>query len=60
MGINWRSTKFLQAAFVQLSSALFLYIDKIGPGEYVTLSTLALAIYGAADVAHKRSVPPSA
>jgi hypothetical protein len=52
--MNWRSTKFLQSVFVQVTGAIALFIGKIDGGTYVALSTIALAIYGAADVADKR------
>ena len=52
--INWRSTKFLQSAFVQVTGAVALFIGKIDGGTYVALSTLALSIYAVADVAQKR------
>jgi hypothetical protein len=52
--INWRSTKFLQSAFVQVTGAIALFIGKIDGGTYVALSTLALSIYAVADVAQKR------
>lgn len=52
--INWRSTKFLQSAFVQVTGAIALFVDKIDGGTYVALSTLALSIYAVADVAQKR------
>lgn len=52
--INWRSTKFLQSAFVQVTGAIALFMDKIDGGTYVALSTLALSIYAVADVAQKR------
>ena len=52
--MNWQSTKFLQSAFVQVTGAIGLYTGHIDPGSYVALSTIALAVYGAADVADKR------
>ena len=52
--INWKSTKFLQSAFVQVTGAVALFMDKIDGGTYVALSTLALSIYAVADVAQKR------
>ena len=52
--INWRSTKFLQSAFVQVTGAVALFVDKIDGGTYVALSTLALSIYAVADVAAKK------
>lgn len=53
--INWRSTKFLQSAFVQVTGAVALFIGKIDGGTYVALSTLALSIYAVADVVQKRN-----
>ena len=53
--INWRSTKFLQSAFVQVTGAIALFVDKIDGGTYVALSTLALSIYAVADVVQKRN-----
>ena len=52
--INWRSTKFLQSAFIQVTGAIALFMGKIDGGTYVALSTLALSIYAVADVAAKR------
>lgn len=54
MEINWRSTKFLQSAFVQVTGAIALFIGKVDGGTYVALSSLALTIYAVADVAQKR------
>ena len=56
--INWKSTKFVQAAFVQITGAIALYFDKIDGGTYVALSTLALSIYAIADVTDKRLNTP--
>lgn len=53
--INWRSTKFLQSAFVQATGAIALFIGKIDGGTYVALSTLALSIYAVADVVAQRN-----
>jgi hypothetical protein len=55
--INWRSTKFMQAVFVQVTGAIALFIDKVDGGTYVALSTLALSIYAIADVTDKRLNP---
>ncbi len=52
--MNWRSTKFLQSVFVQVTGAVALFIGKIDGGTYVALSTLALSIYAVADVAAKK------
>lgn len=46
--------KFLQATFVQISGCVALFTGKIDGGTYVALSTLALGIYAAANVAAKR------
>lgn len=52
--MNWKSTKFQQSAFVQVTGAIALFMDKIDGGTYVALSTLALSIYAMADVAQKK------
>ena len=52
--INWKSTKFLQSAFIQVTGAVALFVDKIDGGTYVALSTLALSIYAVADVVQNR------
>jgi len=47
-------TKFVQAAFVQLTGAYgLLFTDKVDGGTYVALSTLALAVYATAQVREK-------
>lgn len=48
------SRKFLQAAFVQVTGAIALFIDKVDGGTYVALSSLALGIYVASNVAAKK------
>ena len=58
--INWKSTKFLQSVFVQVTGAVALFMDKIDGGTYVALSTLALTIYAVADVAQNRMVQQEA
>jgi hypothetical protein len=52
--VNWRSTKFLQSAFVQVTGAVALFMGKVDGGTYVALSSLALTIYAVADVAQRR------
>ncbi len=52
--MNIGERKFLQAAFVQISGCVALFIGKIDGGTYVALSTLALGIYAAANVAAKK------
>lgn len=51
---KYGSRKFLQAVFVQVTGAIALFKGIIDGGTYVALSTLALSIYGAAEVADKR------
>ena len=51
--MNWRSTKFQQAAFIQLTGAVALFARIIDGSTYVALSTIALGIYGAADVSDR-------
>ena len=58
--VNWKSTKFLQSVFVQVTGAVALFMDKIDGGTYVALSTLALTIYAVADVAQNRMVQQEA
>lgn len=55
--MRWNSTKFVQAAFIQVTGAIALYIGKVDGGTYVALSTIALSIYAAADVADKKLNP---
>lgn len=57
--MRWKSTKFAQAAFVQVTGAVALFLDKVDGGTYVALSTLALSIYAVADVADKRLNSPA-
>ncbi len=52
--MNWKSTKFVQSVFIQVTGAVALFIGKIDGGTYVALSSLALTIYAVADVAQKR------
>lgn len=52
--MNWKSTKFQQSAFIQVTGAIALFVDKIDGATYVALSTLALSIYAVADVAQKK------
>jgi hypothetical protein len=52
--VNWRSTEFLQQAFVQLSGAVGLYTGHVSDESYVALSALALGIYTAGRTVQKR------
>jgi len=51
---SWKSTKFQQSAFVQVTGAIALFLGRIDGGTYVALSTLALTIYAAANVAQRK------
>jgi hypothetical protein len=51
--VNVKQTKFLQSFFVQVSGIVALFFDKIDQDGYISLSTLALGIYAAADVMSK-------
>lgn len=51
---NWRSTKFMQSAFIQVTGAAALFLGKIDGGTYVALSSLALTIYVVSNVAQKK------
>ena len=48
---NLTSTKFVQSSFCQLVSAIALFTGNLTGGEWVAVSTLVLAVYGAANVA---------
>jgi hypothetical protein len=52
--MNIGERKFLQAAFVQVSGCVALFTGHVDGGTYVALSTLALGIYAAANVAAKK------
>jgi hypothetical protein len=51
------SRKFLQSCFIQVSGAVALFIGKIDGGTYVTLSTIALAVYGVSSITDKKLNP---
>lgn len=51
---NWKSTKFVQSAFVQVTGAIALFMKIIDGGTYVALSSLALTIYAVTNVAQKK------
>ncbi len=48
---DFGSRKFLLAVFAQLVGTIGLFVDKLGGGEYVALTTVVLGLYGAANVA---------
>ena len=52
--MNWQSTKFLHAGFVQLIASVALFTRHLTGAEWIAASTIALGIYAAADVAQKR------
>lgn len=49
-----RNTKFWQSAFIQVTGAVALFMRIIDGGTYVALSSLALTIYVAGNVAADR------
>ena len=51
--MNWQSTKFWHAMFVQIVSAVALFTNHLGPETWLGVSTIALGIYAVADVAQK-------
>lgn len=53
--MNWRSTKFQHAAFVQLLASVALFTGHLTGAEWIAASTIALAVYTAGDVAQKFS-----
>lgn len=55
--MRFKGTKFIQAAFVQVTGAIALFKGLIDGGTYVALSTLALAVHAAADVTDKKLNP---
>ena len=52
--MNWQSTKFWHAMFVQIVSAVALFTNHLGPETWLGVSTIALGIYAVADVAQKK------
>jgi len=47
---KYRSRKFFLVIIVLFLASVFLYIDKLGGGEWVTIITLTLGMYKAANV----------
>lgn len=54
MNVKLQNTKFLQAAFIQITGCVALFGELISGGEYIALSSLSLTIYSMADVTEKR------
>ena len=52
--MNWKSTEFLQQAFVQVTGAIGVYSGHISDDSYVALSAIALGIYTAGRTVQKR------
>lgn len=50
----FKSTKFMQSVFIQVTGALALFLDKIDGPVYVALSTIALGVYATAEVVQRR------
>lgn len=53
-----KGTKFIQAAFVQITGAIALFTGHLDGSVYLALSTLALGIYAAGEVTDKKLNPP--
>jgi len=53
--IKFLSRKFIGAAVVFITGTGLCIAGKIGGGEWVTISTLALGIYTGGNVAEKKS-----
>ena len=51
-----RSRKVWMAWFILLTSAIFILTGAIQEGTWLASNTLAIGIYGAANVAEKRNV----
>ena len=51
---RYGSRKFLQAVFVQLSGAALCWAGKLDGGTYVTLTAMALSIYGISSITDKK------
>jgi hypothetical protein len=51
------SRKFIHATFIQLTAAIFVWFGKMDASGYITISTLALGIYGASSIVDKRFNP---
>ena len=49
--MTFQNTKFWHATFVQVTGAVALFLRVIDGGTYVALSTLALGVYVAGNVA---------
>ncbi len=52
--MNWKSTKFQHAMFVQVVATVALFTKHLTGAEWIAASTLALTVYAAADVMQKR------
>jgi hypothetical protein len=53
MAVNWKSTKFQHAAFVQGVATVAMFTSHLSGAEWIAASTIALGIYTAGDVAQK-------
>lgn len=52
--MNWKSTKFVHAMFVQVVSAIMVFTRHIDQSIWLSVTTIALGIYSLADVAQKK------
>ena len=52
--MNWKSTKFQHAMFVQTVATVALFTGHLDGGVWLAASTLTLGVYSLADVAQKK------
>lgn len=52
--MNWQSRKFVHALIVQLTAGVALFTGHMDGPTWVAASTLALGIYAAANIAHRK------
>jgi hypothetical protein len=54
--LNWKSTKFVHAMFIQGVATIALFTKHLTGAEWITATSIALTVYAIADVAQKRVV----
>lgn len=52
---GFQSRKFLLTILILSLASLFLYLGKLSGGEWITLSTLIMGMYKAANVTEKKN-----
>lgn len=53
-GLLYGNRKFYITAFITLAGSVALFMGKLGDAGYVTLMTMILSIYGAANIVDKK------